>query len=54
MNPFYVLAIGVFIIAGAHYVRDGDTYWYAAYVLAGVVNVTAGAYRVRFFGAVSD
>lgn len=31
-SHFYVLAIGSFIIAGAHYVRNGEDGWYAGWV----------------------
>jgi hypothetical protein len=35
MNDRHVLAIGSFIIAGAHYVRNEADFWYVGWIFVG-------------------
>lgn len=36
MNNLQVLAIGAFTIAAGHYAHDGESGWYAVWVIMGV------------------
>lgn len=37
MNVLHVLALGAFILGGAHYVRNGADFWYGAWCLVAFV-----------------
>ena len=35
MNALQIIALGTFINGAAHYVRDGQSFWYAAWMCIG-------------------
>lgn len=39
MRSIQIIALGCFINGAAHYVRDGQSFWYAAWMLIGVLLV---------------
>lgn len=47
MTDYQVQSLGCFMIAAAHYVRNGDDFWYAAWIFSAVILLGFGRHITR-------